>query len=554
MNQNIKIKLMEKAKNLLLSSSLILTSLGGDLVAQSTYKPIKLNARDGQGYLVMNQPTTPYQCWRFQFYERTGKPTPLYSDGIIPLDNISVCGKDYVQVPTAYRFDRKRDIVVSVYGVAKTGETKVADKFSIGNYQGPARQIQNPNYGISRYGAVCDGNYSPTTEGYALQFTCYEEANASNPNGLGTYYLQMESPARELINGNIVIPYYGFYTPAQANQWIVNRYPGFTLTNYNGTEISQEFNTNQLNSGVYIFDPNGNPITGPYYMIAKDFGPYSKIAPYSFIPSSSFTSTGPLSGIQDYMYLMNNRLTYLATPGTIDYVNGLQSFLTNTNGYHHLACYGNNMSFTGANQGEYTSPCDINPNFSQLMDANTEIWDYIQVLNGCNNNISNTNPNLYEDLAAAELTSVVGGTTPIWSFHGGTPQIGEKIAIKTGLYNLSYLTKNGEYKSFIVEAKTNCVLTSQIKDFVTVNIFPVPIIGNTFSINLETPADETFTYELWDNNGNKIHTQIISLTSTSGTPFTIKVATRTDIPVGVTLINRFIFSDGSVKTLNTIKQ
>lgn len=500
----------------------------------------------------MNQPTTPYQCWRFQFYERTGKPTPLYSDGIIPLDNISVCGKDYLQVPTAYRFDRNRDIVVSVYGVAKTGETKVTDKFSIGNYQGPARQVQNPNPSIARYGAVCDGNYSPTTEGYAVQFTCYEETDASHPNGKGTYFLQMEHPIAETVNSQLTLPYYGYYTIPQANNWIASR--NLNPSTLSALEVSPIFDVSQL-QGVAIFDPNGNPITGSYRMIKKDFGPYNNLEGYAYIPSTSFAPTGPFPGVQDYMYLMNNRLTYLGTPGTPDYVNGLQNFLTNTNGYHHLACYGNGMSFNGENTGETNSPCENQPNFSQFMNSNTEIWEYLQSLIGCNDVINGqTNWDWWQNIVHVELGSVVGGTKPVWSVDGGTPQVAQKINVPSGLYTLSYLTKTGKYKSFIVEAKTNCVLTSQIKDFVSVNIFPVPFTGNTFSINIETPSDETFTYELWDNNGNKIHTQIISLTSTSGTPFTIKVATRTEIPAGVTLINRFIFSDGSVKTLNTIKQ
>lgn len=501
----------------------------------------------------MNQPSTPYTCWRYEFSERTGVSTALHTDGIIPLDKITVCGKDYVQVPSAYRFDRKRDIIVSIYGSTKTSETKVVDKISIGNYQGPAKNTLHPTEAIARYGAVCDGNYSPTTEGYAVQFTCYEEANASYPNGLGTYYLQMEHPIREMVNSNVTIPYYGFYTPDQADQWLQKRYHFEGPAMYGGTEVSQTFNTNQLSAGVYIFDPNGNPITGPYYMIAKDFGPYNKLDGYAFIPSSSFSPNGPYTGVQDYMYLMNNYLNSISQPSSPNYVPSLNGFSTSTNGFIHLACYGDGMSFTGSNSGESTSPCDINPEFSQLMDANTEIWDYIQVLNGCNNDIYSSGE-ISEELAGAELTSVTGGSKPVWSFNGGTPQIGQRISIPAGLYNLSYMTKNAEYKSFIVEAKTNCVLTSQIKDFVSVSIFPVPIVGNTFNINIETPLDETFTYELWDDKGNKIHSQLITVTKTSGEPFTIKVSPRLDIPAGITLINRFIYSDGSIKTVNTIKQ
>lgn len=74
-----------------------------------------------------------------------------------------------------------------------------------------------------------------------------------------------------------------------------------------------------------------------------------------------------------------------------------------------------------------------------------------------------------------------------------------------------------------------------------------------FKINIETPINVSIDYELWDNNGNKLWSQKFEVSKTTDGPVTIPINPDIAIPSGA-LINKFIYSDGSVKTMNTIKE
>tara|TARA_Y100000589_G_scaffold291166_1_gene294506 strand:- start:117098 stop:117643 length:546 start_codon:yes stop_codon:yes gene_type:complete len=95
-------------------------------------------------------------------------------------------------------------------------------------------------------------------------------------------------------------------------------------------------------------------------------------------------------------------------------------------------------------------------------------------------------------------------------------------------------------------------LNNQIlqKDFLSATIYPNPIEGNSFNIDLLPFATLKVKYELYDNYG-KIHYQsdIILKKDRSAT---LKIKVDHDIPSGI-LINRFTFEDGSYFTIQTIK-
>ncbi len=102
------------------------------------------------------------------------------------------------------------------------------------------------------------------------------------------------------------------------------------------------------------------------------------------------------------------------------------------------------------------------------------------------------------------------------------------------------------------EVTEKSTYTRPIKEMVSQVIFAVPIVNNDFKINIETQIDASIDYELWDNNGNKLWSQKFEVSKTTGEPITIPVNPDITLPSGV-LINKFIYSDGSVSIINTVK-
>ncbi len=525
--------------------------------AQTSIGSIKMDAKQGQGYIVMNQASTPYTCWRYFIQERTGKATAQYPNGIVPLDNITVCGKDFVQLPTAYGKDTKRDIIVSVYGVTSpkggaTTETPVILNKTIGNYSGIEKAITNKDYKI-RCGAACDGMYQGKS--YAYQFRIHEEITAAQPSGTGVGYMDMNSPFQEMI-ANVGIPFYGYYSPTQAQAYLTSIAFSGTMADYKAAnlDVSGKLYVSDLEQGIHVHDSYGNiiiqdDVTNPggiYYMIPKDFGIWEKYRTYL------------AAGIQNYDYDGNNCGNValgLFTQQMNTRINAQVPSTPQLAGWTNLQCSGQGWSLSESEYAQEPSDCQQGVLETVIL-GDIGPWEILELLEPCVTGGSTDHHEYWEQYAQVNLVSATGGsgTTPTWTFHnvGRPPVLGEKINIPAGLYNLEIATKKGEYRRLVVQAKQPYTATVQMKDLVSPVIFPVPIVNNDFKINIETPFDVTFTYELWDKNGVKIHSQIITVAKTLTDAVTIPIAVRGTIPTG-NLINRFIYSDGSIRTINTMK-
>ncbi len=542
LNQKIK-----KSKNQLilttkkLALSLTLLSASYNAYSQTDLGSMRLNAKDGQGFIVMNQPkSTSYSCWRYVFSERTGISTPRNSNGIVQLDNITVCGKNYISLPKSYRYDRKKDIIVSVYGVTKLSEVQVLKDVRIGNYTGPTKIAGGDANPLFRCGAVCDGNlYQGQSYAYALNV--YERATLAQPTGTGQTYLALETVNSSFINGEIVVPYFGYYTVAQANNWASVRTAGtMNIENYKAEyydyQISPMLNTDQLAPGVVIRDPSGTPIGlhTDYYMIKKDLGPFEHD---NGLQTANYTSWGTDC---------NNGVATLN--GFITYFNNYA--VSKPSNFVPLVCFGNGYSVSTESQEGGESPCgeETYNSFNQDMD----VWEIAQWLAGCN---PIGDPTVSQWATEWELSSVinVGGTTkPVYTSNSEFAKIGEKLTLPADLYRLKVSFSNGTYKELIIEAKQTYNYTASIKDLVAPRIFPVPIVGDKYTVQLESNIATMFMYELFDGNGINILTRKMEVGVTNGTPYDISISSDVAIPSG-TLIHKFTFMDGSVRTINTIK-
>jgi hypothetical protein len=77
------------------------------------------------------------------------------------------------------------------------------------------------------------------------------------------------------------------------------------------------------------------------------------------------------------------------------------------------------------------------------------------------------------------------------------------------------------------------------------------VVTNKFTIEMEAAENLKFTYEFRDNNGVLLYTETFSLKK-KGQQWKHAVAPKNGI-LSDTYINRFVFEDGSVLALQTIK-
>jgi hypothetical protein len=76
------------------------------------------------------------------------------------------------------------------------------------------------------------------------------------------------------------------------------------------------------------------------------------------------------------------------------------------------------------------------------------------------------------------------------------------------------------------------------------------VVTNKFTIEMEAAENLKFTYEFRDNNGVLLYKETFSLKK--GQQWKHTVAPKNGVASG-TYINRFVFEDGSVLALQTIK-
>ena len=135
-------------------------------------------------------------------------------------------------------------------------------------------------------------------------------------------------------------------------------------------------------------------------------------------------------------------------------------------------------------------------------------------------------------------------------FFPFTAENGGGFTLEAGLYNFAFIMKDGTYKPVVVEVDRQVNVTLMLADLLDVNIYPVPITDNTFTVEMVANDDLRFNYQLLDDSGMQLYGESFSLKKDQEWKHAVIV--ESGIPDGI-LINRFEFSDGSVKTIQTIK-
>jgi hypothetical protein len=123
--------------------------------------------------------------------------------------------------------------------------------------------------------------------------------------------------------------------------------------------------------------------------------------------------------------------------------------------------------------------------------------------------------------------------------------------LTSSLYEIAFVMDNLYFpliEELIIEEELEEEI--QMADLLNAIIFPVPLIGNEFNIKLNADEILKVLYTLHDANGTELHRQNINVPKNQEITRTIRP--KTNIPNGI-ILHRFTFDDGSVKTIETIK-
>lgn len=124
-----------------------------------------------------------------------------------------------------------------------------------------------------------------------------------------------------------------------------------------------------------------------------------------------------------------------------------------------------------------------------------------------------------------------------------------EFTLDAGVYSIASYFSDGSKSILYLDNDERVVNNSQLCSFLDAIVFPVPIMGNSFNLQLHATAQLKFQYELVELNGNMVYSEKYEVENGHNKNHTISLNT---IPSGI-LLHRFKFQDGSVKVIETSK-
>lgn len=126
---------------------------------------------------------------------------------------------------------------------------------------------------------------------------------------------------------------------------------------------------------------------------------------------------------------------------------------------------------------------------------------------------------------------------------------GLNFTLEPGLYSFGMAFSTGEYERRIVELDKEVINATVYANLADVTAFPSPITNNKYDVKIDAQATLTIAYELRDFTGEVILSRTFNVHKGQEKTFKIN---HNNIPNGI-LFHRFVFEDGSTKSIQTIK-
>ena len=184
-------------------------------------------------------------------------------------------------------------------------------------------------------------------------------------------------------------------------------------------------------------------------------------------------------------------------------------------------------------------------------------WDFLYYYtNDCPDP---TPPPLYDPMAALSIYEVENVSDPTIPkiiirgdqlFDSNGEFTSPALSIDKGLNIINIILKGGANRRFVFENLNPISGELALSNFLDVTIFPVPIHGNSFTINFNASASLDFTYELFDFAGNRLEGIDYSISKDHNENHVISPSV--EIPSGI-LLNKFTFEDGSSFSVTVLK-
>lgn len=498
----------------------------------------------GQGYLVLNKAEHPdVRTWVIKVNTRTfdqnNQPTDKTLDKVVLKNDIN-----YWSVPE--KVSESKDLrFIDVTGFDSNDNPVISE--------GPIVVSDHPETALEAGGTsmlpgcswLCNGSY------YAWEIQQYV-----NPD------LPLAGPSRLVVetalNFNEALqestPYYRYITLGEyQNACAMGGYflPGIPCLP-DGIWMTEPIDISQSTS-TYP-DINGNPTPGPFvYGVGKPLDVWGGGNPIG-TPELQFGMSKCGNPTWWAMDMVNNNAP---TP------NGYPINGTGNGYYPQLEC--NVLNGGGSVSGpEETDPCieeawdsflNLPTQFPDDDDSIGDVWTpFVNAVLECLKEDDEGDGSVLswqeavDNIAIRNLNNpnqppiVIDPDQPS-TFTGG-------FTLASGLYNFGFAVKGLGYTPIILEVEKKFSVSMAMADFLSVNIYPVPITDDKFNIDMTASEHLKFTYEFRDGGGNLLYNQKFSLKK--GQQWKHTVAPKGGVPSG-NHINRFVFDDGSVLSLQTIK-
>lgn len=478
--------------------------------------------QEASGFLVLNRNSYPEVVkWAILIYERKIEGTTVSYSKVLSTDLVGV---NYYKIPELYWRNSGKPYFVVVTGYSDD-HTLVVES----DYQ----TISNDLAFTEECSWTCISEY------YAYTISCMV-----NQNG-GSHVLELNSAYSSINSNGIAIPYYRYLSTSEWSQFCGSSLPENAW--YNCIEpldgINQKYLYN-VTTNDNIKDSDGAYLTGTVIGVRKSRGPWQNT------PMQTTSLIGGESTCQ------------LDLEGAIDELNGYN--VINVGNVPELECLGSAEPENEGGESESDIElilcaeellnflADESPNSNVYQLAQTLVDCYISEIEG-EETVGGIWPGYLDNISIYSLdkTNIIQTIRSNELFNSNGEFIGPSISTEPGLYCFGLLFKDKSYLPLVKELKSEVVSSVPLADFVDVNVFPNPFITNQYDVTLSANAKVKFQYFVIDLNGNVLYDKNFVIQQGHSTTHTVKFTTNL---FPGTYINRLVFEDNSIKTINILKQ
>jgi hypothetical protein len=481
----------------------------------------------GQGYMLFDKVNNPeVHVWKVSLVKRSFNNLGDFKDEIVEITKLPN-GTNYLFIPIKFRkMGYPIHYLVNVEGLNPSGIPIVTENsIHLNNFNNINDDIIQTNGDFPFVETDCRKTCNSNFYAYHIQ-----QFQKLGPGGLINLSRFRVVPAFQSFDpqSQTANPYYWYSTTDLG--------PFANPIHQIGPFISGP------NGNVTVNSPAGNPLIGLVYGYRKTLG--------AWVGSHDIETDGQHSIGNEFCGTLFWTLT-----STINLMNSNAANLQpgNPSNYPPLECIPANTGGSGGGIpiDDPTPPSSFDDFVTFCFNGLTGIEEPCE--NGTDPIIDILNPEIVDLVIITDLNDntkppVYINVSELYNINNGA-FTSFNTTLTPGLYSFGFMYKEEGYWSAIKEVQTKMDFGLTQADMVEITVFPSPMVGNKYDVKVKAFASVKFSYELRDFTGNLVLTKNFVVHKGHEK---IKKITNNNIPEG-TLLHRFIFEDGSVKIIQSIK-